>query len=47
MGTYAIDLQTLSIGLLLPRVVIGFIMAAHGAQKLSPKLVEAKSADRH
>jgi putative oxidoreductase len=34
MGTYAIDLQTLSIGLLLARVVIGFIMAAHGAQKL-------------
>lgn len=34
MGTYAIDLQTLSIGLLLVRVVIGFIMAAHGAQKL-------------
>ena len=34
MGTYAIDLQTLSIGLLVVRVVIGFIMAAHGAQKL-------------
>src|SRR5712672_326391 len=34
MGTYPIDLQTLSIGLLLVRVVIGLIMAAHGAQKL-------------
>ena len=34
MGTYAIDLQTLSIGLLAVRIVIGFIMAAHGAQKL-------------
>jgi len=34
MGTYAIDLQTLSIGLLVARVVIGLIMAAHGAQKL-------------
>jgi putative oxidoreductase len=34
MGTYEADLQTLSIGLLLVRVVIGFIMAAHGAQKL-------------
>jgi putative oxidoreductase len=34
MGTYAGDLQTLSIGLLLVRVVIGLIMAAHGAQKL-------------
>lgn len=34
MGTYAIDLQTMSIGLLVARVVIGFIMAAHGAQKL-------------
>jgi len=34
MGTYAIDLQTLSIGLLAVRIVIGFIMAGHGAQKL-------------
>ncbi len=34
MGTYTGDLQTLSIGLLLVRVVIGLIMAAHGAQKL-------------
>jgi putative oxidoreductase len=34
MGTYALDLQTMGIGLLLVRVVIGFLMAAHGAQKL-------------
>ena len=34
MGTYAADTQTLSIGLLLVRVVIGLIMAGHGAQKL-------------
>lgn len=34
MGTYPIDLQALSIGLLVLRVVIGLIMAAHGAQKL-------------
>ncbi len=34
MGTYATDLQTLSIGLLIARVVIGLLMAAHGTQKL-------------
>jgi putative oxidoreductase len=34
MGTYAADLQTLSIGLLLMRIVVGLIMAAHGASKL-------------
>jgi putative oxidoreductase len=34
MGTYAPDLQTLSIGLLIARVIIGPLMAAHGAQKL-------------
>lgn len=34
MGTYAADLQTLSVGLLLVRVVVGLIMAGHGAQKL-------------
>lgn len=33
MGTYA-DLQSASIGLLLLRVVVGLIMAAHGASKL-------------
>jgi putative oxidoreductase len=34
MNTYATDLQTLGIGLLIARVVIGLLMAAHGAQKL-------------
>jgi putative oxidoreductase len=34
MGTYSIDLQTVSIGLLVVRVVVGLIMAAHGASKL-------------
>lgn len=34
MGTYGVDLQTLSVGLLVVRVMIGFVMAAHGAQKL-------------
>jgi len=34
MGAYGVDLATLSIGLLLARVVIGLVMAAHGAQKL-------------
>jgi putative oxidoreductase len=34
METYAMGLQTLGIGLLLARVVIGLLMAAHGAQKL-------------
>jgi putative oxidoreductase len=34
MGTYAGDLQTLSLALLVARVVIGLLMAAHGTQKL-------------
>jgi len=34
MSSNALDLQTLSIGLLLARVIIGLLMAAHGAQKL-------------
>ena len=34
MSTYPIDPQTLSIGLLVVRVVFGLIMAAHGASKL-------------
>src|SRR3989337_1425517 len=34
MSAYAVDLQTMSIGLLIARVVIGLLMAAHGAQKL-------------
>jgi len=34
MGTYSMDLQTVSIGLLVVRIVVGLIMAAHGASKL-------------
>ena len=34
MGTYTPDLQTFSIGILIVRLVIGLIMAAHGTQKL-------------
>jgi putative oxidoreductase len=34
MRTDGLELQTLGIGLLLARVVIGLVMAAHGAQKL-------------
>jgi putative oxidoreductase len=34
MGTYATNFETIGIGLLLVRIVIGLIMAAHGAQKL-------------
>lgn len=34
MSAYGVDLQTLSVGLLIVRVVIGLVMAAHGAQKL-------------
>ena len=34
MSTYAADPQTFSIGILVVRVVIGLIMAAHGTQKL-------------
>jgi putative oxidoreductase len=34
MDIHGVDLQTMSIGLLLARVVIGLVMAAHGTQKL-------------
>jgi putative oxidoreductase len=34
MNAYGVDIQTVSLGLLLVRVVIGLVMAAHGAQKL-------------
>ena len=34
MGEFAVDVRALSIGLLTARIVIGLLMAAHGAQKL-------------
>lgn len=34
MTDYPLDLQTLSVGLLIGRVVVGLLMTAHGAQKL-------------
>lgn len=34
MNTYGIDSSSLNIGLLIGRLVIGLLMAAHGAQKL-------------
>src|SRR5437764_13767311 len=34
VATAGIDLQTVSIGLFIIRVVVGLLMAAHGAQKL-------------
>ena len=34
MNTNGLDLQTLSVGLLIARVIIGLLMAAHGTQKL-------------
>lgn len=34
MNGYAVDLQTLSVGLLIARLIVGLVMAAHGAQKL-------------
>jgi putative oxidoreductase len=34
MSTYGVDVQSLSAGLLIARVVIGLIMAAHGTQKM-------------
>jgi hypothetical protein len=33
MGAYGVDLETVSIGLLIVRVVAGLVMAAHGTQK--------------
>jgi putative oxidoreductase len=34
MGTYTLDAQAMGIGLLIARLVIGLLMAAHGAQKM-------------
>jgi len=34
MGTNGMDLETVSVGLLLVRLVVGLVMAAHGTQKL-------------
>jgi len=34
MGANAVNLETVSIGLLLVRLVVGLVMAAHGTQKL-------------
>src|SRR5262245_54983248 len=34
MGTYAVEVETLSLGILLARLVVGLVMAAHGTQKL-------------
>ena len=34
MTDYAVDLQTMSVGLLVARLVVGIVMAAHGTQKL-------------
>jgi putative oxidoreductase len=38
MNAYVVELQTLSIGLLLVRLVVGLAMAAHGTQKLWGRL---------
>lgn len=34
MNSFGADLQTLGIGLLIARVIIGLVMAAHSTQKL-------------
>jgi uncharacterized membrane protein YphA (DoxX/SURF4 family) len=34
MSAYPVDIQSLSIGLLIARLVVGLVMAAHGSQKL-------------